>query len=155
VPTGLEPLLSRVPDARRSRLPLFPAAYFPYAALMIGAAPAAVCALWNAAGVRRWRPAIAALLLGAASWAGFGVVVGLGMHGTRNLALVVIGARLVNLGFGLLLARTQWAYVRGHRFLGGAAVPLLQAVLATLVLALVLPTSTLLALWGLWQVLVS
>jgi hypothetical protein len=156
MPTGLEPLLARVPDARRSRWPLFPAAFFPYAALMIGAAPAAACALWNAAGVRRWRPALAALLLGASGWVGVGIVAGLVLRsGVRNVALAVIVARLFGLGCGLLLARSQWAYVRGHSFLGGRAVPLLGAVLAALVLALAVPMHALLALWGIWEVLLS
>jgi hypothetical protein len=147
--------LARVPDARRSRWPVFDPAFLPYAALMIGAAPAALLATWNAAGMRRAWPALAALLLGVASWIGFGSIVAVTFAGgLKNAALVVILARLANLGFGLLLAWMQWDHVRGHRFLKGGVVPLLPAVLATLALTLLLPWKVLLVLWGLWQLLV-
>jgi hypothetical protein len=155
MPSPLVARLSRVPDARRSRLPLFEPAFLPYAALMIGAAPAAVVALWNAVGVRRWRPAALALVCGVAGWVGFGIIIQLLLGaGWRSLSLAIIVARLANLGFGLLLARSQWAYARGHRFLGGRAVPLLPAVVVTLVVTLVLPSTALLATWGAWQLLV-
>jgi hypothetical protein len=147
-------LLGGVSDARRAPWPLLPPVLFPYVALMLGAAVAAVLALYNALALRRPRPAVVALVVGALGWAGFGFLFAMLVGGgLKNGALALLPARLLNVGLGVLLAWSQWSYVRGHRFLDGRTVPLLHGVLAAFVATLVIPLRPRLVLEGLWVIL--
>jgi hypothetical protein len=143
------PVLSRVPDGRRANAPLFDPLFFGYAALMLGAFPASLAALYNAAALRRWKTAALAVLIGIGGWVGFGLVLGaLFLAGVKNAALAVFAGRVFSIALGALLAYTQWGHVRGHRILGGRRVPLLYAVLGALALQLVLPRRVILLLIG-------
>lgn len=147
-------LLQRVPNGRRAPVRLFTAVFLPYASLMLGPAVAAACALYNALALRRVRPAVVAVFLGLAGWVGFGffleVVVSAGLK-TPSLAL--LPGRLMNIGVGVLLAWSQWAYVRGHRFLDGRVVGLLPSVMVAFAIFVFLPRVPGLLLQGAWQVL--
>lgn len=147
-------LLQRVPDARRARWPLLPAIFLPYLALMLGAGAAAAAALYNAVALRRTRLGLIALAVGLVGWAGVSFVVVLAIRGgLRNPGLVVLPATLVNVALGALLAWSQWAHLRGHEFLDGRTVPLLNAVLVTFAAALLIPRRLQLVLEGLWPLL--
>jgi hypothetical protein len=147
-------LLQRVPDARRASWPLLPAAFLPYVALMLGAGAAAGAALYNAVALRRVRLGSIALAVGLVGWAGLSFVVLLAIRGgIRNPALVILPATLANAALGALLAWSQWAHLRGHEFLEGRTVPLLNAVLLTFAAALLIPRRVQLVLEGLWPLL--
>lgn len=147
-------LLRRVPDARRAPWPLLPPVFLPYLALMLGAGPAALAALYNAIGLRRPRLALTALIVGLVGGASFAVMAALAVRGgIENPALALLPARLVNVGLGAALAWSQWAHLRGHEFLDGRTVPLLHAVLLTLAAVLLIPSRAQLALEGLWPLL--
>lgn len=149
-------LLQRVPDARQSAWPLFPAVVLPYLALMLGAAAASLAALYNAVALRRVRPALVALAVGTVGWAGFGAFVLLAYSGgVRDPALVVLPARVANIGLGVLLAWSQWAHLRGHDFLGGRTVPTIYVVVAAFAAVVVVPLRPLLVLEGLWILLLK
>jgi hypothetical protein len=147
-------LLERVPDARKAPWPLLPPVLFPYVALMLGIAVAALLALYNSVALRRVKPALAALLVGVLGWLGFGflfaMLIGGGM---RNVALALLPVRLVSVGLGALLAWSQWSHVRGHRFLDGRTVQLLHGVLAAFAATYFLPVRPRLVLQGLWMLL--
>jgi hypothetical protein len=147
-------LLQRVPDARRSSVPVFSPVFFPYVALILGLPVAAACAFYNAVALRRWPLALAAVTIGVLGWVGFGLVCVLAVHaGLENFLLALLPARLLNVGLGVVLAWSQWAHARGHGFLGGSTIPLLPAVLVAFVIRLVLPAQPLLVLEGLWLLL--
>lgn len=147
-------LLQCLPDARRALWPLLPPAALAYLALMLGAAPAALCALYNAVALRRPRPAALAIVVGVVGWVGFGVVFGLLVAaGLKPVALAVLFARIVNVGLGVLLAWSQWAHARGHGFLKGRMLPLLPIVLAAFAAVMLLPHRLWLLLQGLWFLL--
>ena len=147
-------LLQRVPDARRARWPLLPAVFLPYLALLLGAGAAAGAALYNAAALRLTRLGLVALAVGLVGWAGVAFAVLLAIRGgIRDPALVVLPATLVNVALGALLAWSQWAHLRGHEFLDGRTVPLLNAVLVTFAAALLIPRRLQLVLEGLWPLL--
>jgi hypothetical protein len=147
-------LLQRVPDARRAPWPLLPPVLFPYLALMLGSAVAALAALYNAIGLRRPRLALVALAVGAVGWVGFGLLFAVVVSaGVGNPALALLCARLLNVGLGTLLAWSQWAHARGHEFLNGRTVVLLHAVLAAFIAVLVIPRRPQLVLEGLWMIL--
>lgn len=147
-------LLQRVPDARRSRVPLFPAVAFPYVALMLGTAAAALLALYNAVALRRAKPVVAAAVLGVLGWLGFGLLTGLVFsQGLHDRSLALLPARLLSVGLGALLAWSQWAYVRGHDFLDGADISLVRVVVVAFAAVMLLSLRHLLLLQGLWQIL--
>jgi hypothetical protein len=153
-PAAIPLLLRRVPDARRAPWPLLPPVFLPYLALMLGAGVAALAALYNAIALRRTKPALAALVIGGLGWAGFGILFALTVEGgVKNPALALLPARLVNVLLGALLAWSQWAHVRGHEFLDGRTVPLLNAVLVAFLAVLAIPLRPQLVLEGLWLIL--
>jgi hypothetical protein len=148
------PVLGRVPDARKSPVPLFPPAVLGYLGLMLGAGVAGALALWNSLAVRRPGAALVALVLGLFGWAGFGVVMlATASSGVKNIALLLLLARVFSLAIGILLAWHQMAYVRGHSFLDGKTVPLLPCILTGFVVSLLLPGRVMLILLGCWPLL--
>jgi hypothetical protein len=143
-----------VPDARRGAVPLLEPVLLGYVALMLGTAAAALLALYNAVALRRWGLALVALAIGAVGWAGFGgVALVMASAGVEEPALLLLAARVLSVGFGVLLAWSQWEAARGHGFLDGKAVPLLPSILAGFALTLMLPWRTQLLLQGLWPLL--
>jgi hypothetical protein len=145
------PTLARVPDARRAPFPLCDPVLLAYLSLVLGAPLASVAGFVNAAALRRLPLALTALALGTAGWFGFGALAnGLYEGGLRNVPLVILIARVFHIAVGALLAWTQWAHVRGHRFLDGRTVSTLGGVVLATVLALSLPPRVLLRMWGLW-----
>jgi len=153
-PNAVPLLLQRVPDGRRASLPLLSPVFFPYAALMLGPAVAGACALYNAVALRRGGLAVVAVVLGLLGWVGFGFVVAAAVAGgLENGLLALLPARLLNVGFGTLLAWSQWGHVRGHQFLDGKAVPLLHAVLVAFAAIFIIPLRARLLLEGLWPLL--
>ena len=148
------PVLGRVPDARKSLVPLFPPAALGYLGLMLGAGVAGTLALWNSLALRRPKAALVALGLGLAGWAGFGVVIlAAASFGVKNAAVILVLARVFSLAIGILLAWHQMAYVRGHSFLDGKTVPLLPCILAGLAVSLLLTRRVMLLLLGCWPLL--
>lgn len=148
------PVLGRVPDARKSPVPLFPPAVLGYLGLMLGAGVAGALALWNSLALRRPMAALVALVLGLFGWAGFGVVIlATASSGVTNVAVVLLLARLFSLAIGILLAWHQMAYVRGHSFLDGKTVPLLPCILIGLAVSLLLSRRLMLLLLGCWPLL--
>ncbi|MGH9884676.1 MAG: hypothetical protein ACREBE_04060 [bacterium] len=148
------PVLGRVPDARRAPIPLFPPAVLGYLALMLGAGVAGTLALWNALALRRAGVALVSLALGLVGWAGYGaVIVATASSGVKNVAVLLLLARVFSLAIGIVLAWHQTAQVRGHSFLDGRTVPLLPCIVAGLVLSLLLPWRVLLVLMGYWPLL--
>ena len=143
-------VLARMPDGRRGRLPLFGPVLLGYLALFLGAPLAAACAGYNALVLRRARPLLAALAVGTFGWFAFGFLIQLlWSRGARNFALLLLAGRLLNAALGCLLAWSQWAYFRGHRFLDGREVPLLPAVLCAMALTALVPPLVVLAMMGL------
>jgi hypothetical protein len=144
------PLLGRVPDGRKARVPLFDPILFGYLSVMAGSGVGALPALYNAIALRRFGRAAVAVALGLMGRLGFHLLIGAASAaGITNVALVFLMGRLLHLGFGILLAWSQWGTVRGHRVLGGRIVPLLYCVLTTFViLQFLLPFKMLLFLLG-------
>ena len=143
-------VLARVPDGRRGKLPLFGPVLLGYLALLLGAPLAAACAGYNALVLRRARPFLAALAVGAFGWFAFGFLFQLlWSRGGRNVALLLLAGRLLHVSLGCLLAWSQWAHFRGHRFLEGREVPLLPAVLCAMALTALVPPLVILAIMGL------
>lgn len=121
---------------------------------MLGAAAASLVALYNAVALRRPKPALFALLVGAIGWTCFGAIAGLVLSGgLHSLALALLPGRLFSVGLGVLLAWSQWSYVRGHEFLGGRVVPLLHGVITAFAVFMILPVRLLLIFQGLWMLL--
>lgn len=143
-------VLARVPDGRRGTMPLFSPVLLGYLALFLGAPLAAACAGYNALVLRRARPLLAALAVGTLGWFAFGWLLNLlWSRGARNFALLLLAGRLLHLALGCLLAWSQWAHFRGHRFLDGREVPLLPAVLCAMALTVLVPPLVILAMMGL------
>jgi hypothetical protein len=141
-------LLTRVPDARRARFPLFDPVLLAYLSLILGPI-ACLLGCVNALALRRPRLALTALGLGLFGWLGFGVVATLLLErGMRNVALVIVLARLCHVSAGALLAWSQWAHLRGHQFLDGRVVHTLGGVLVATALSVALPWPVRLWLWG-------
>ncbi len=135
-------------------MPLLEPVFMGYVALMLGPLVAAACALFNALSLRRLRPTLVALAVGAGGWLGAGLVLtGLVAAGVSNPGLVLLGVRAFDLGAGALLAASQWGQVRGHRLLGGRVVPLLSAILVAFAATFFLPWRATAVLLGLWPVL--
>jgi hypothetical protein len=144
------PVLARVPDARRGPFPLFDPVLLAYLSLVLGAPLACLAGLVNALALRRLRPAIVALVLGVVGWVGFGAIAeGLYDGGLRNLQLIVLGARVFHIAVGAALAWSQWAHVRGHRFLDGRTIPTLGGVVVATAALFLVPGRALFWLWGL------
>ena len=143
-------VLGRVPDGRRGRLPLLSPVLLGYLSLLLGAPLAAFGAGYNALVLRRARPLLAALAVGVFGWFAFGLLLNLlWSRGTRNFALLLLAGRLLHVALGCLLAWSQWAHFRGHRFLDGREVPLLPSVLCAMALTVVVPPLVILAIMGL------
>jgi hypothetical protein len=122
-------------------VPLFAPIFFGYSALMLGSGVTAVLAAYNALALRRFGLAFVNLALGLCGLlvsmvALFGVLA----LGVENPHLVVLTGRLVQIGFGALIAWTQWRHVGGHDFLDGKTIPLLGSLLAAFGLVLLLPS---------------
>ena len=144
------PVLARVPDARRGPFPLFDPVLLAYLSLVLGAPLACLAGLVNAVALRRTRLALIALGLGVAGWLGFGAISeGLYDGGVRNLPLIFLAARVFHIAVGATLAWSQWAHVRGHRFLDGRTLPTLGGVVVATVAQFLIPLKGLLWLWGL------
>jgi chromate transport protein ChrA len=143
-------VLSRHPDARKARLPLFEPLAFGYLALSLGGPVASLCAIYNGLLLRRPGLAIRALVVGLLSAVTFFVTVAFLIGaGMENYRLVRVVGYLVHVLFGALLVASQWRHFRGHRHLGGKVIPLLGAVVAGILLQLALPPKILLLLLGL------
>jgi hypothetical protein len=148
------PQLDRLPDARRGAVPILDPVLLGYVALMLGSAVAGLLALYNAVVLRRPRLALIAVGTGAAGWVAFGAAaVAMIAAGLDQAAPLLLVARLLSLGFGILLAWSQWASARGHRFLAGPVVALLPSLLVALALTFVLPWRTQLLMQGFWLLL--
>ena len=145
-----EPVLSRHPDARKARLPLFEPLAFGYLALSLGGPVASLCALYNGLLLRRPGLVVRAILVGLFSALAFFLTVAfLAGAGVENHRLIRVIGYLVHVLFGVLLVTSQWRHFRGHRFLGGAVIPLLWVVIAGILLQLQLPPKVALLLLGL------
>ncbi len=113
---------------------------FVYCALLFGCLTAGALALYNAAALRRVRPAVVAVAL---------VVLGLTLSaiaeitliamGIENVRLILLGGRVAQIVAGAGLAWSQWNYVKGHMFLDGKTIESLPAYLGMFVLFMVLP----------------
>lgn len=145
-----EPVLSRHPDARKARLPLFEPLAFGYLALSLGGPVASLCAIYNGLLLRRPGLVVRAILVGVLSALAFVLTVALLIGtGVENYQLVRTVGYLVHVLFGALLVISQWRHFAGHKFLGGSAIPLLWVVIAGILLQLQLPPKIALLLLGL------
>lgn len=135
----LRPLLSRYPDARSATVPLLEPAFFPYLALVFGTPVAALASCYNAAALRRWGLVAASLALGAAGWLAFAVTFALVATSGAHSSLALIAARIVSFALGSLLFLAQRPHVRGHSFLLGSTIPLLNSYMAAFALSMILP----------------
>lgn len=153
----VQPLrLQRFPDGRKGRFPLATPVVLGYTAFLLGAGGAALLGLWNATLLRRPWLFLWTVLLGLAGWVGFGALaVGLVGAGVKTPQLVLLAGRLAGIGFGIGLAALHARHVRGHVFLDGAVIPILPAVLAGFALQYVLAARVLLAIQGLWPLLLA
>ncbi len=142
------PLVKRFPDARRAPLPLFDAVLLAYLGLALGAGLAGLVGCFNAAAMRRFGLAALNLLAGAGAWLAYSVIIVAVNHATNNVPLAVFAGRAMHLAVGSVLFFVQRPYVRGHVFLGGAKLPVLQTYLASLALIFVLPDSVIWFLLG-------
>jgi len=143
-------ILSRHPDARKARMPLFEPLTFGYLALSLGGPVASLCALYNGLLLRRPALVLRAVLVGVFSAVAFFLtVVFLLGAGLENYSLLRVIGYLVHVLFGALLVTSQWHHFHGHAFLRGRAIPLLWVVVAGIVLQLMLPPKVVLLLLGL------
>lgn len=134
------PVLARHPDARKARLPLFEPLTFGYLALLLGGPVASVCALYNGLLLRRPGLVIRAILVGVFSAVAFFLTVAFLLGaGAENFRVIRVVGYLVHALFGALLVTSQWRHFRGHRFLGGSAIPLLWVVIIGIALQFLLP----------------
>ncbi|MBX2797470.1 MAG: hypothetical protein KTR31_07380 [Myxococcales bacterium] len=126
------PQLSRVPDGRRSPIPLVPSEGFIYTALMVGIVPVAVVACGQAVLLRRLGAALGALAIGMVGFVSplvlLTVVLAAGLP-TDNLPVVVLVVRLVSVALGVMLHRILQPHVRGHRLLEGPMISLAYVIL--------------------------
>ena len=144
------PALQRVPDARKAPFPLPDPVLLGYLSLVVGAPLACLVGAVNGVALRRPRLVLIALGLGVVGWFGsWAVAEGVYRGGVHSLALVILSARVLHVAVGALLAWSQWAHLRGHRFLGGRVVPTLGGVVLATALHLALPWTAVLWLWGL------
>jgi hypothetical protein len=143
-------VLARVPDARRGPFPLFDPVLLAYLSLVMGAPLACLAGLVNAIALRRVRLAAIALVLGVVGWLGFGLIAeGLYGRGLRNFPLIFLAARVFHIAVGAALAWSQWAHLRGHRFLDGRTIPTLGGVIVATTAQFLIPIKGLLWMWGL------
>lgn len=147
------PLLARHPDARRGAVNLIEPALLPYLALMFGSLAAAAVGAYNALALKRPGLALRSLALGATGWVAFlFVVAAVRFYGVENVNVGVIVGRVVHFALGGALYAMHRAHFRGHTFLHGNTVPLLQSYLAAILVSMVLSHKVTLFLLGVWLV---
>ena len=145
----LRPSLRQYPDARRGPLPLIEPVLLPYLALMFGSGVAGIVAFYNAITIRRVGNAVATLLVGGVGWLTSLIIAGAANHaGVTNLALVLLGLRVMHFLIGGAFFFLQRPYVRGHAFLGGRMAPALASYLVAFAITWFLPVWVLLLLLG-------
>lgn len=87
-----EPVLSRHPDARKARLPLFEPLAFGYLALWLGGPVASLCAIYNGLLPRRLGLVVRAILVGVLSALAFvltvALLIGTGVENHRLVRIV-------------------------------------------------------------------
>jgi len=150
--SAYQPQLRSVPDARKAPVPLLPVFLVLFVFLAYGGIAGSVAALYNAVALRRLKLIVAALGAALLSLAcSFAIVVGAEALGWGAYAFVVL--QLTYVGIGALLGWQQWAHVRGHDFLEGTQVPVLQGFLALFVLQWVLSHQVKVALLIPWVLL--
>jgi len=147
------PLLKTYPDARRGHVALIEPALLGYSALILGPAASGGLAIWNALSLGRMGLAFLSLLAGVVGWGVCGLIPILLAGHLHNLGLVLLVARVWNVGIGTLLAWSQWRAAAGHHFLSGKMVPLLPGILLAVALSLTLPRRIALIVEGFWPVL--
>ena len=147
--------LRRHPDARLGRWKLLPAMLLGYVGLLLGPAVAGVLAAVNALSLRRFGLAASMLLFGALSWVacGMAAVLVAKFAGVKSIGMLIITSRLLSATAGIAMAFYMAPHVRGHEFLRGRVVSLLEPVLAGTVLTFVLPARPLLVVAGFWPLL--
>jgi hypothetical protein len=141
----LRPLLARHPDARRAKAALLPPILLPYIALMFGSGIAALAAVYNALMMRRVGLAVRSLLVGAAGWFAFFLII---TNADDHIRVLVIVGRVVHFLCGGLLYRMQRAHFAGSQFLHGAALPLVRSYVGAFVVYLFLPAKIVAFLLG-------
>ena len=134
-----EPLLQDLPDGVRAPVQVVPSVGFVYLALLLGAVPTALLALAQALALRSARAAGVAALTAVVALLAPLVVFALGADLVSNLGLLLLPARILAIGLGFLLHRSQVAPIRAHQLLGGAAVELRLVVLPAFVAMFLLP----------------
>lgn len=142
------PQLGRYPDARRATVPLFDAVLLSYLGLAFGAGVAGLIGCFNAVAIRRFGLAALSLLTGAAAWLSYAFVLQAVDRATHNVPLAVFAGRAMHFAVGSGLYFTQRAYVRGHTFLGGTKLPVMQTYAAAVLLVILLPNAVLWFLLG-------
>lgn len=142
------PQLRRFPDARRAAVPLFDPILLSYLGLAFGAGVAGLIGCFNAVAIRRFGLAALSLLTGAAAWLSYAVVIQAVDRATHNVPLAVFAGRAMHFAVGSGLYFAQRAYVRGHTFLGGTKLPVMQTYAAAVLLVILLPNAVLWFLLG-------
>jgi hypothetical protein len=147
--TTYQPLLSRVPDARRAPFPLVDPVLLGYLSFILGAPAAALCATYNALLLRRWLLALESAAVGLVAWFAFEPSITYVYEQTLDINIAFIILRLAGLAVGVFLAWRQWPHLRGHVFLDGKVVPILWGVIAGILIGTQLSMATLLTIMGL------
>ena len=136
-----EPLLQRVPDARRAPFPLLPPLAYPYLGVLFGPWLPSLLAIVSAFTLRRWRTSALGAGLATVGVLSFVPIALLfrGEFGPEQAAVLWFATRIVSAGLGVVLYRVMGPHSRGHRFLGGRELPLNQVVLGGFAISFLLP----------------
>jgi hypothetical protein len=145
------PLLRRVPDARRSPLPVFDPGALAYGALALGIGVAGLMAAWNAVGLRRWGLALAGFATAIATyWLTIEQLLLIAALGVDSVHVKLAFGHIMHVGGGVLLALMHVQYVRGHALLGGTTLPTPRVLLVLLVVLFAVPTRITIMLFYPW-----
>jgi len=142
------PQVRRFPDARRASLPLFDAVLLSYIGLAFGAGVAGLIGCFNAVAIRRFGLAALSLLTGAVAWLSYAFIIEAVDRATHNVPLAIFAGRAMHFAVGSGLYFAQRAYIRGHTFLGGTKLPVMQTYVAAVLLLFLLPNAVLWFLLG-------